>query len=337
MMRLAKQILTRGFEIPMVGRIASRFGVPRCAVLMLHRFVRPHGAARGHDAGALRRTLASLVKSGVAFEYIDDVVARLRNGVPPSNKGRVSLAITADDGYADLLEVEHIFAEFDCPVTGFVVPGVINGNVWFWWDQIDWILRHAATDHLTLAVLDDIVALRWHDEITRWAAQDLLGERLKLVPNHVRLECLAQLSCQLDVPVPDRPPNEYRVLTWDELRAAETRGIRFGAHTMTHPILSRCTEAEANYEIGASIEQVRAELSNPSSVFCYPNGRGVDFGNRETAMVALAGQQGALSTEHGVVESFQPDGAPADWPYRLPRLAFDERRGGVHRMLFPVF
>lgn len=337
MIRIAKQIMLRGFEIPMLGRAASRYGSPRCAILMLHRFVSPQGTARGHDAGDLRRTLASLAKSGVAFEYVDDVVARLKTGAAPSTKRRWSVAITVDDGYADLLEVEHIFAEFDCPVTGFVVPDVIDGNVWFWWDQIDWIFRHATTDHLNLAVLGDALVLRWHDEITRWAAQDQLGERLKLVPNHLRLECLAELSRQLDVPLPDRPPDEYRVLTWDELRSAETRGIRLGAHTMTHPILSRCTDAEAEFEVRASIDRVRTELSNPSLVFCYPNGRAVDFGARETALVAAACQQGAICTETDLVVASQAEGAPADWPYRLPRVVFDERRGGVQRMLFPSF
>jgi peptidoglycan/xylan/chitin deacetylase (PgdA/CDA1 family) len=335
MMQSVKQIFLRGFEFPIVGRLASRFGSARCAVLMLHRFASPTGAARGHSTTALHDTLASLARSGVAFESIDDVVARLRTGAAPSAKRRLSVAITVDDGYADLLDVEHIFAEFDCPVTGFVVPSVINGDVWFWWDQIDWIFRHAATNQVDLAILGETSVLRWQDETTRLVVQDHLGERLKLVPNHVRLECLAQLSLQLDVPFPDRPPDEYRVLTWDELRAAEKRGLRFGAHTMTHPILSRCTEAEVEHEVRASVEHVRAELLNPSSVFCYPNGRAVDFGSRETALVQSTGLSGAFSAVQDLLASTRPDVAPADWLYRLPRIAYDGRRGGVGRKLFP--
>jgi peptidoglycan/xylan/chitin deacetylase (PgdA/CDA1 family) len=335
MMPLIKRAALSLAAQPVVGRLFGAFGPSRCAVLMLHRFAGERGSARGHDPVILRATLASLRKSGVAFEYVDDVVARVREGAPCSSKGRLSVAITVDDGYADLLDVEHIFAEFDCPVTGYVVPDVINGNVWFWWDQIDWVCRNAVGTRLDLAELGDGSEFCWHDQASRLAEQDRLGERLKLVPNAVRLECLRQISAQLDVPLPSRPPAEYRVLTWDELRAAESRGIRFGAHTMSHPILRWCSDAEVGYEVGASIEHVRAELANPSLVFCYPNGRSIDFGVRETTLVASVGMRGAVSAEPGLVVASQAPSAHAEWAFQLPRFVLDDRHGAVQRSLFP--
>jgi len=320
---------------PVVGRLLGAFGESRCAVLMLHRFASHHGTVRGHDVASLRTTLAALRKSGIAFEYVDDVVSRIREGAPCSPKGRLSVAVTVDDGYADLLDAEHIFSEFDCPVTGFVVPGVIDGGLWFWWDQVDWVLRHAGVDRVEIAVAGEKLTLTWDNEITRLAAQELLVERLKLVRNDVRLRCLEQLSVQLEVAVPKLLPSAYRVLSWDELRAAEARGVRFGAQTMTHPVLSQCADAESEHEIVESISRVRMELSNPSLVFCYPNGRSMDYGGRETASIAAAGMLGAVTAEPALVHTSREKHGPTDWVYRLPRIPYDDRPGGIQRKFLP--
>ncbi|MDQ8168702.1 MAG: polysaccharide deacetylase family protein [Gemmatimonadota bacterium] len=335
LIQLAKRVALNVTAQPIIGRLIGAVGAPRCAVLMLHRFASMQGTTRGHDGVALRTTLAALAKSGVAFEYIDDVVARLRAGEAVSRKGRLSVAITVDDGYADLLEVESIFAEYDCPVTGFVVPDVIDGNVWFWWDQIDWVFRHAGVNRVTLEIAGAPLQLTWADAAARLAVQSQLGEQLKLVPNALRLSCLKQLSVLLDVPIPAQPPAEFRVLTWSELRSAEQRGMRFGPHTMTHPILSQCSDAEAEREIAGSIGRVGSELARASSVFCYPNGRAIDYGLRETALIEALGMAGAVSTEPSLVAATLDDVLSADWPYRLPRFAYDDRRGGVQRMFLP--
>jgi peptidoglycan/xylan/chitin deacetylase (PgdA/CDA1 family) len=337
MIQPVKRVALAVLAQPLVGRLLGRIGPSRCAVLMLHRFASPQGTMRGHDGAALRTTLAALAKSGVAFEYVDDVIARVRAGNASPDKGRLSVAITVDDGYADLLEVESIFAEYDCPVTGFVVPDVIDGNVWFWWDRIEWVFRHAGADRVTLEIAGAPVTLTWGDAAGRAAVQRQLDEQLKLVPNAVRLACLEQLSVLLDVPIPAQPPAEHRVLSWSELRAAEQRGIRFGAHTMTHPILSQCSDDEAAHEISASIHRVRAELAHPSTVFCYPNGRTIDYGSRETALIESCGMAGAVSTEPALVVASKTRSAGADWPFRLPRFSYDDRQGAVQRMFLPPF
>jgi peptidoglycan/xylan/chitin deacetylase (PgdA/CDA1 family) len=337
MMQLVKRVALAVTAQPLVGRLLGRIGPSRCAVLMLHRFASSQGTVGGHDGAALRTTLANLAKGGVAFEYVDDVVARVRAGDTTSRKGRLSVAITVDDGYADLLEVESIFAEYDCPVTGFVVPDVVDGNIWFWWDRIEWVFRHAGADHLSLEIAGAPVTLAWGDTAGRVAVQRQLGERLKLVPNAARLACLEQLSVLLDVPIPAQPPAEYRVLSWSELRAAEQRGIRFGAHTMTHPILSQCSDDEAAHEVSGSIRRVRAELAHPSNVFCYPNGRAIDYGSRETALIESLAMAAALSTEPALVVAPPSDAPRADWQFRLPRFAYDDRRGGIQRMFLPSF
>ena len=54
-------------------------------------------------------------------------------------------------------------------------------------------------------------------------------------------------------------------------------GVNFGAHTCTHPILSKITFSEALYEIKASKRRLEEMLQKEIRTFCYPNGAERDF------------------------------------------------------------
>jgi peptidoglycan/xylan/chitin deacetylase (PgdA/CDA1 family) len=319
-------------EQPVIGNLLVKVRPNRCLVLMLHRFRTPDGAHDGHDPQALRALLTFLRKSDIRLVDIDAAVSAIDDD--PGQSLPVSVAFTVDDGYADLVEIGGpIFAEFDCPVTGFVTPDVIDGKCMFWWDQIDYVLRHAQRMSVSLELEGRPVVLTWSDRTSRGQVRDDLAERLKRVANRERLDCLEQLSRACDVPIPTAHPS-YRVLSWSELQAAERRGLRFGAHTMSHPILSRCSDEQATNEIVESARRVGSALDNPSTLFCFPNGTPADFGEREMAAVRAAGLQGALTTSPGLLQSPMTDSHGVDWRWKLPRCAMDERPGRVARMLF---
>jgi peptidoglycan/xylan/chitin deacetylase (PgdA/CDA1 family) len=301
---------------------------------MFHRFAdpefRPHG---GHDLSQLRRILDSVRRSGIRVMSIDDVVTLAFEHPTAMREQPPTISITIDDGYADLLAAEPVFREYDCPVTGFVVPEVIDGRSWFWWDQIDFVLQQSDRSILELELAGEPILLSWSSELERRKLQAGLVERLKNVPDSHRLSFLSELCQVADVSLPARPPKQYRVLQWEELRSAEARGLRFGAHTMTHPILSQCDERKASIELTGSIRRVQDELDNPSGVFCYPNGRACDFGAREIRILADSGSTGALSTEPLLVNanSILRYGAHAKWC--LPRFAYEDRLGVIQRVL----
>ena len=96
--------------------------------------------------------------------------------------------------------------------------------------------------------------------------------------------------------------------------------MRFGPHTVTHPILARADDAQAQWEIESSWDRLRQEVSRPMPVFCYPNGRQDDFGPREFGILRRLGVLGAVTAEpgHATNRGFtQPDGA-----FRVPRFSF---------------
>jgi peptidoglycan/xylan/chitin deacetylase (PgdA/CDA1 family) len=101
--------------------------------------------------------------------------------------------------------------------------------------------------------------------------------------------------------LPEQAPAEYEALRWDEVREMAAAGIDFGAHTRTHPILSRLAgERELAGEIGGSKRQVEQQVGRPVEHFCYPNGSTEDVGRGAVEATRAAGFRTAVMTESGL-------------------------------------
>lgn len=239
-------------------------------ILMYHRFA---------DAGGLDRQCAHIRKyykpipmSAVA-EWLDS-----RRAPEP-----YSIAITVDDGYRDFLEVAHpVFAKYGIPVTVFLVSDFMDGKCWLWFDQVVWAYERARGPE----ALEE--ARRLVVEATNMSEAE-------------RLEFVREAPRSLGVELPVAAPPEYRPLSWDEVRRLAARGVEFGAHTMTHPILSAVRGgARLREEIAGSKARIEAELGAPVAHFCYPNGRSVDIGAAAVEAVREAGFRTAVTAEPGL-------------------------------------
>jgi peptidoglycan/xylan/chitin deacetylase (PgdA/CDA1 family) len=61
-------------------------------------------------------------------------------------------------------------------------------------------------------------------------------------------------------------------LTWDEIATMQRAGMRFGAHSLTHPWLTRLRAADAQREMADSKAALELHLGVPVKVFAYPYG-----------------------------------------------------------------
>ena len=207
-----------------------------------------------------------------------------------------AVAFTIDDGYADQARVgSRVFAEFDCPVTTFVTTGFLDGKLWMWWDRIEWIFRNTARRELRTDLGGTPRTYRWEDDRTRDLAVEDFVRRSKRVPDAEKHRSIAALAAEAHVELPALPPPEYAPMSWDDLRACERRGMSFGPHTLTHPILSSCPDDQARAELAGSWNRLGEEASAPVPVFCYPNGTFEDFGSRETRCLREMGLLGAVA------------------------------------------
>jgi peptidoglycan/xylan/chitin deacetylase (PgdA/CDA1 family) len=293
----------------------------RAVIFVLHRFRDVNKGIRGHDPAVMRRFLEVVRRARYEVLSLTELFRRLREGEPHL---RGAITFTIDDGYLEQATVAGpLFAEFDCPVTTFVTTGFLDGEIWLWWDQIEYILRRAPRRAVQFELGSTTVTYDLADDTVRERARTDLVARCKEMDDLTMRRVVARLADTVEVPLPAKPPAEYAPMTWDQLRECERCGMAFGAHSVTHPILSQATQEESERELALSWERIRAEAAQPVPVFCYPNGRAADAGPRETRVLADLGFWGAVLAEPGYVRAAQirKDGKAI---YRVPRFAFPE-------------
>jgi peptidoglycan/xylan/chitin deacetylase (PgdA/CDA1 family) len=285
---------------------------------MLHRFAVPEFGLTGHDPKTLRRVLAEFRRRHYNIIQLDELFRYLREGEALKR----TVAFTMDDGYFDQGRIAGpIFAEFDCPVTFFVVTGFLDGSVWLWWDKIAYVLKH--TKRVVSIRLGPEVFDFGFDSDNARANWFRFVVRCECASEADRQACIAELSVQCDVEIPEMSPPPFAALTWDEARKLEKGGMTFGPHTLTHPILSTTTDPQSEREISESWKRLSTQVSRPVPVFCYPGGRLESFGAREISTIQRLGLLGAVSAEIGNVEARKLQNGSDEW-YRVPRCPYPD-------------
>lgn len=265
-------------------------------VFMLHRFPDPSiGNQSAHNISDIRAMLGYLRRHRFELVSLQTMYERGARGERLDG----AIAFTIDDGYRDHAHVAApLFAEFDCPVTTFLTTGFLDGKIWFWWDQIDFVFRNTSLSNIDVAIDTGTASasmnLRWTTPQERDAAQAAFTIACKAVREERKHEAIAQLAAAAHIELPSTPPRAYAPMSWDDARVAERKGMNFGPHTVTHPILARASDEQSRYEIEESWSRLNQELAQPVPVFCYPNGQEGDYGTREINTLATAGLLGSV-------------------------------------------
>jgi peptidoglycan/xylan/chitin deacetylase (PgdA/CDA1 family) len=219
-----------------------------------------------------------------------------------------ALSVTFDDGYADNLTVAApIMRERGIRPTVFVATGYLDGGLMFN-DAITEALR-AAPERLDLSDLG-LGGLELPDVDARRATIRRLVGELKYKPAAQRPALAAEIFRRAGA----TPPRDL-MLSTAQVRSLRDAGVEIGAHTATHPILTRLSPEAAREDIARSRQVLEGILGDRVRLFAYPNGRpGEDYDERHVAMVRELGFSAALSTAWGAAH------AGCD-RYQVPRVA----------------
>lgn len=257
-------------------------------IFMYHRFS-PNPAYRKLHAAAFEAQVAELRRS-CRVMTLGELAAYLERGAAvPAH----TAVITVDDGYRDFLEVAApILQRHGVPATLFVTTKFVDGNFWLWPDRLEHGLATTAERELHLDGRG-----RWPlgTESERRAAWQALVDIATSVADADRRALIDEVLERLAVELPAQPPAEYAGLSWAELRELRSMGIEIGAHTLSHPVLSRIPAAELDTEIGGSKQRIEEQLNGPVVSFCYPNGMPQDISASVKAAVVRAGFKAAVA------------------------------------------
>lgn len=219
--------------------------------------------------------------------------------------------ITFDDGYANNLTTAlPVLRCFGVPATVYLVTGLIGSDRRLWTTRIEYSVLDSSVGEL--AIGDPRIDGNLGATVSeRRRSARRIKEHLKRMDDERRLD---EVEAVIDVlGETTRSLEDHRLLSHDELAALDADGcVSFGAHTHTHPILSRLSDSRLQEEIALSVRAV-GQLQNVSRTFAYPNGRPEDYDGRAREVLSDAGIPAAVTT----VERHARRG---DGPYDLPRL-----------------
>lgn len=201
---------------------------------------------------------------------LSDARAALIDGRPLPHH---PVLLTFDDGDRSVLEVAApLLNERAIPAVAFVVAGLVDTDIPFWWREVEALVPRAE-------------------------ATDLI-RRLKRLPDEARRAAIGRLRADAAAPV--RTPQ----LSSDELRKLEIDGIAVGNHSLTHPCLDNCAADVLRAEVQEAHRSLTEALGHPPDAFAYPNG---NWDGRVRDEVARAGYGLAFAFDHRLSRLPAPD------------------------------
>lgn len=314
-----QRVLLTALTGPVLTPLFAPFMRNRATIFCLHRLQDLDRGTPGHDPQMLRTVLGLLRRERYALVGLEELFRWLAEG---DRRVSRAVAFTLDDGYADQAELaSSVFAEFDCPATVFVSTGFLDGQLWLWWDRIEYLLRRTTRPTLDIELGGRVLRYQPDDGGGYGWAQADFTERCKRVPDEEKEAAIRRLAAVVEVDLPERPPLSYAPMSWAALRACEQRGLTFGPHSVTHAVLSRTTDERSHCEITQSWARLATEARAPVPIFCYPGGLSWEYGPRELATLRELGAIGAVAAAqtHVDARTFQrePDGR-----FEVPRFGY---------------
>jgi peptidoglycan/xylan/chitin deacetylase (PgdA/CDA1 family)/CelD/BcsL family acetyltransferase involved in cellulose biosynthesis len=226
-----------------------------------------------------------------------------------------SIAITFDDGYRDVYtHAFPVLQRYNIPATIFITAGAVESGEVSWYDKVFLALNVAPNEKLDL-VLDKPRRFLLPTAAARLQAAEEIIMWLRGLPDEQRKEFCLQLEKLVPL-TQDQVTNH--MLTWEQIRTMHQAGICFGAHTLSHPIVSRLSPSALDGELRGSKTMVEVRLGVPVLHFAYPFGKPEDYKNTQ-ATVEGAGFRTASTTVWGI-------NTPGANPYELCRVSVGEER-----------
>jgi peptidoglycan/xylan/chitin deacetylase (PgdA/CDA1 family) len=263
------------------------------AVANYHGVIMPD--ASGDDAfldgnlvslGSLRRQLQFL-KTNFNVVRPEELRAWIERGERLPER---AILVTCDDGLLNsLVDMVPVLQSEDISCLFFVtgascsdVPGML------WYEELYHLLRVASERGIDVQVPAgrDKPSLSAEGLRKRWWNAVVEASRLE---REARADWMACLREQCGTEKMLHPERRWRLLNRRELRSLADLGMTVGAHTLTHPVLSQCSDEEAYREIGECKREIEREVGQSVWAFAYPFGTSSAVGDREMRLAREAG------------------------------------------------
>lgn len=227
------------------------------------------------------RIMIWLFKQGYKFISIKE----LENLIQLKSDTEKLVFISFDDGWLGNLALIETIEKFQVPVTIFVPTNPVKeGN--FWWE---YAIMKGQQEYSGIDKLHDFKRL----------PENIFIEKISLLKTIYNLK----RSC----------------ISLEELNIiAKKKMITIGSHTVSHPILKRCSHESQVVELRESKNTLSIWLNKEINYLAYPNG---DYDENTLEIVRNCGYKLCFTTFPGLIDTKNID------PFLIPRFATYDKGG----------
>ena len=208
-----------------------------------------------------------------------------------------TLAVTFDDGYRDLYTYAFpVLQKYGIPATIYLIGQCMETGEAPWYDRVFVALKAAPGTTLDVQ-MNGSRSFELSSPAARAMAAWEIVCYLRTIPDARRREWCAAFESRVASPESEL---SSRMLDWDQVRTMHRGGVSFGAHTMTHPAVSRLDAAELESELGLSKRLLENGLGVSVEDFAYPFGKPADCSAAAERFLGRRGYRSAVTTVEGI-------------------------------------
>jgi peptidoglycan/xylan/chitin deacetylase (PgdA/CDA1 family) len=330
------------YRTGVLGMIAASRLRGRVVVLMYHRVLTPDAEATAwsHPAIVVRRVTFERQMARLAARFqmltLDAFEAYLGRSAAAGD-GRPGCLVTFDDGWIDtyrdawpVLDAHHV------PAVVFLPTRFIGTGRMFWREELGRLLfdawtraRADATFAASAASMLQAHGLTGLLQQPAGEIRDAILRATQALRHQGEAEAPAILA-DLQALCAETPRSETSdaFMDWAQVREMAAAGISFGAHGVTHRILSTLPLTVAAQEVAESRAAVATGLAAPVTSFSYPNGgwnadvaRAVGETGFRVAFSTDVGPVGPAADRFAIRRFNVHEDAAGSWPMFLARLS----------------
>jgi len=258
---------------------------------------------------------------------------------------RNTVVLTFDDGYRDnYTNAFPITKKYNVPMTIFLSVDSINTRQPLWYEIITHLINNTSKREVDLLEYG-LGKMTFKNSSDRQEALKKIVGQAKRMQEKQKQNLINYLTQKLaDEGINQDLKNQ--MLSWDEITEMKNNGVIFGAHTMSHPILTRIPLQSAKLEIVNSKQVIEKETGERVSFFAYPNGGPDDFNEEIIQIIKESGFSCACSLISGVVKSdddlfaLKRMGVDQDfigWTKFMTKALFATEMSGIFDIMFMRF
>ncbi len=205
-----------------------------------------------------------------------------------------SVIITVDDGYEDFyLYAYPILKKYKVPATIYVTYDFLDGIIWLCPDIIKYAVKKTHKENILVMCIGGEKEFNVIGSSNKHKAWNDIADYCLSISNKEKIKYITELLQYLDVKIPSKHIDEYAAFNWNQLKEMMDNDIEAGAHTFTHPRLTKLNAEELNREIFVCKKMLEKKLGRKVDTFAYPNGTRDDYNQDVKSTVIGAGYMNA--------------------------------------------